>query len=94
MNVGDSIPPRQVRHTPCPKCGDKVFKTFPTGFVIESCRVVNKIPDGFTVADSWHCPACGVWETKLRRIAPSGVSLPRRVVDSSDKSKRKRSIRR
>lgn len=92
MKVGDYIPPRQVRNTPCPKCGDKVFKNYPTGFVIETCQIKSQIPDGFLAIDSWHCPACGLWENKQRRLAPSGVTLPRRV-DSSDKSKRKRSKR-
>lgn len=92
MKVGDSFPPRQHRGKHCPKCGDAVLKTFPTGFVIESAQVVSQTPDGFIVKDNWHCPACGHWEYKRKEVTPNGIMKPRRV-DSSDKSKKKRSKR-
>jgi rubredoxin len=92
MKVGESFPPRRIRDRPCPKCGDKVFKMYPTGFVIESAQVIGKTDNGFQVRNNWHCPACGLWKDEVIEVNEQGIRMPRRV-DSSDKSKSKRSKR-
>ena len=73
MKVGDSFPAKQVRGKKCPKCGDAVFKTYPTGFVIETSTVVSVDGSGATVKDAYHCPACGKWEYKTRDITLQGI---------------------
>lgn len=93
MNVGDSFPVRQVRDKPCPRCGDKVFKTYPTGFVIESAHVVEKTYRGFNVKNNYHCPACGLWKPIIVEVTENGFLIPKRLPDSSDKSKHKKSKR-
>lgn len=94
MKVGDLFPVRQVRDKPCPRCGDKVFKTYPTGFVIESAVIVGQSKHGFTIRNDWHCPACGLWKPELAEVNTQGFRIPPRVEsNSSDKSKSKRKYR-
>jgi len=94
MNVGDNFPVRQVRDRPCPKCGDKVFKMYPSGFVIESAQVVAKTHRGFNVKNNYHCPACGIWRDVIVEVTEQGFLIPKReaivpekTFNSSDKSK-------
>jgi rubredoxin len=93
MKVGDNFPVRQVRDRPCPKCGDKVFKLYPTGFVIESAQVIGKTDNGFQVRNNWHCPSCGLWKQEVIEVNEHGLRTPKKIHNSSDKSKSKRRYR-
>lgn len=87
-------PARQVRDRPCPKCGDKVFKSYPTGFVIESAIIVAETKHGFKVRNDWHCPACGIWKPEIVEVNKQGFKIPERTEsDSSDKYKSRRKYR-
>ena len=82
MKLGDILPVKNTGLHPCPKCGDNVFKTYPTGYVIESTIVVDIFTKGIKVRNEWHCPACGLWKPEIVEIKDA--------TDSSDKSKGKR----
>jgi len=97
MKVGDIFPARQTRGKPCPECGDKVFKSYPSGFVIESARVVEETKSGFKIRNEWHCPACGHWKPVITEVNRQGFKVPPKETisfthkpNSSDKSKRRR----
>lgn len=88
MKVGDSLPPARVSPRPCPVCGEKVLKVFPTGFVDEIDIVSTQTPRGFNIKENWHCPGCGHREYKFHEVDTKGLRIKSK--SNSSKSKRKK----
>lgn len=92
MKVGDTLSPAIRGPKPCPKCCDKVFDTYPTGFVDEFDIITSTTPNGFIVTENWSCPGCGYKEKRRHEIDTRGLRVTSKP-NTSHRSKRKKRYR-